>query len=185
MKESPIYPQDLLHPSSLHTGEESTKRRTPFPITTRTAHHMTALVITLLLCLWVSATNAATTSFTPLGFQAGGTNSLAFDVSGDGSTVVGYGGSALGNQAFYWTSATGMVGSGVASSFAYGVNQDGSVIVGSGSASSSKCNALDGCDWRGGRSRQLFRCRWFFGSPWRVSGWPDRGGAKYETKYFW
>jgi uncharacterized membrane protein len=92
------------------------------------------LAIVTFLGLGVSSAEAA--SFTPLGFQTGGTNSFAYDVSGDGSTVVGYGGSALGNQAFYWTSTTGMVGSGVGSSFAYGVNQDGSVIVGSGSVSS-------------------------------------------------
>ena len=90
--------------------------------------------IVTLLGLGVSSADAA--SFTPLGFHAGGTSSFAWDVSGDGSTVIGHSGSALGSQAFYWTSATGMVGSGVASSFAYGVNQDGSVIVGSGSASS-------------------------------------------------
>ena len=44
-----------------------------------------------LLSATVSVSNAA--SFTPLGFQAGGTSSFAFDVSGDGSTVVGYGAS--------------------------------------------------------------------------------------------
>ena len=135
MEENTIFPQGLLHPSYLYAGQKSTKRETPSPITTRNVYRLTALVITVLLGLWVSALNAAT--FTPLGFQTGGTTSFAFDVSGDGSTVVGYGGSTSGNQAFYWTSATGMMGSGVPSSFAYGVNQDGSVIVGSGSANSS------------------------------------------------
>ena len=133
MKESLNISKKLPHPAYSYAS----KRPITSPLlslTTKTTFQITALVITLLLSLWVSASNAAT--FTPLGFQAGGTSSFAFDVSGDGSTVVGYGGSSLGDQAFYWTSTTGMVGSTVPSSFAYGVNQDGSVIVGSGSASS-------------------------------------------------
>ena len=135
MEQNGIFSLGLLHPSFPHAGEKSPKRETRFPIATEIMYRLTALVITVLLSLWASVSTAAT--FTPLGFQTGGTSSIAWDVSGDGSTVVGYGGSSLGNQAFYWTSATGMVGSGVGSSFAYGVNQDGSVIVGSGSASSS------------------------------------------------
>ncbi len=35
-------------------------------------------------------------------------SSSAFGVSGDGSAVVGYGNTAAGQEAFYWTQATGM-----------------------------------------------------------------------------
>jgi uncharacterized membrane protein len=75
-------------------------------------------------------------TFIGLGDLAGGGNhSIAFSVSGDGSTVVGFSVSASGIEAFRWTSDGGMVGlgdlpGGNFSSNARGVSADGSVIVG-------------------------------------------------------
>jgi probable HAF family extracellular repeat protein len=74
-----------------------------------------------------------------LGFLAGGSISMADDVSADGSVVVGQAdGSAPGSfdrQAFRWTSGGGMVGLGFlpgdSSSQARGVSGDGAVVVGS------------------------------------------------------
>lgn len=71
-----------------------------------------------------------------LGDLPGGSDySLANSFSADGSTVVGYGESANGYEAFRWTKTTGMVGlgdlpGGRFSSSAYGVSGDGSVVVG-------------------------------------------------------
>lgn len=67
----------------------------------------------------------------------GGTSSLAGDVSGDGSVVVGYGSSANGQEAFRWTAAGGIVGlgdlpGGSTNSNAYSISGDGSVVVGLG-----------------------------------------------------
>jgi probable HAF family extracellular repeat protein len=61
----------------------------------------------------------------------------ALGVSADGSIVVGQGASALGNEAFRWTSAGGMVGlgdlpGGFFNSVACAVSADGSVVVGCG-----------------------------------------------------
>ena len=67
--------------------------------------------------------------------------SRAYGVSADGSAVVGEGSSALGEEAFRWTSSGGMVGLGsfIGGEFfsrANGVSADGSVVVGQGSAAS-------------------------------------------------
>ncbi len=73
---------------------------------------------------------------TALGDLPGGiTSSLALDVSGDGSIVVGSSNSTSGEEAFRWTQAGGIVGLGSlpgGSSFsqAFDVSADGSVIVG-------------------------------------------------------
>jgi probable HAF family extracellular repeat protein len=76
-------------------------------------------------------------TFTPLGDLPGGTFfSEATAVSSDGSVVVGVSNSASGKEeAFRWTSATGMVGlsdlpGGSFQSVARHVSSDGSVIVG-------------------------------------------------------
>jgi probable HAF family extracellular repeat protein len=80
--------------------------------------------------------------FTGLGDLPGGAfESFARHVSADGSVVVGQGHSALGEEAFRWTSGTGMVGLGDLSggdfdSFAFGVSGDGSVVVGEGTSAS-------------------------------------------------
>jgi probable HAF family extracellular repeat protein len=66
-----------------------------------------------------------------LGFTSGGSYSQAFDVSNDGSVVVG----RSNSQAFRWTEATGMIGlgflpSGGTESIAIGVSGDGNTVVG-------------------------------------------------------
>jgi uncharacterized membrane protein len=89
----------------------------------------------LALMVWIGlASPAAAVSFTGLGDLPGGRfSSVASDVSGDGSVVVG----ASGSEAFRWTSSGGMVGlgdlpGGRFDSLAYGVSHDGSVVVGAG-----------------------------------------------------
>jgi hypothetical protein len=75
-------------------------------------------------------------SFQGLGdLPGGGFSSLAYDVSADGSTVVGNGESASGTEAFRWRLDTGMQGLGDLPggdffSHAQDVSADGSVIVG-------------------------------------------------------
>lgn len=69
-------------------------------------------------------------SFHGLGFLPGATDSIANDISGDGTVIVGY----SGNHAFRWTESGGMVGLEslpvLNSSEARGVSDDGSTVVG-------------------------------------------------------
>jgi probable HAF family extracellular repeat protein len=80
---------------------------------------------------------AAADEFQGLGFFPGGTYSVAYGISADGTTVIGTGDSTAvpGGEAFRWTSGAGMVGLGLlnggTSSQAGGVSTDGSVVVGS------------------------------------------------------
>lgn len=87
--------------------------------------------------------------FTQLGLinQVGQATSIAYGISGDGSTVVGSSSSTAGMRAFAWTSGGGMVnlgylagsGSGGSSSVANDASQNGSVVVGtSGSGATSR-----------------------------------------------
>ena len=74
-----------------------------------------------------------------LGYLTGASKSGASGVSADGSVVVGYGNSGSGNQAFRWTSASGMVGlgdlaGGEFKSNAIALSADGSIVVGSSSS---------------------------------------------------
>jgi len=75
---------------------------------------------------------------TGLGDLPGGSFlSTPFDVSAEGSVIVGYGFSTAGLEAWRWTQATGMVGlgdlpGGSHISYAQGVSADGSVVVGQG-----------------------------------------------------
>ena len=67
--------------------------------------------------------------------------SQAFGVSADGSVVIGSSSSAVGGEAFRWTSVGGMVGLGDLPgqdfwSFAFGVTADGSTVVGVSQAAS-------------------------------------------------
>jgi uncharacterized membrane protein len=74
-------------------------------------------------------------SFQGFGDFAGGNfNSIALDVSNDGSTVVGSGTTAAGSQAFRWTQSSGMVSLGNVfnQSSACKISADGSTIVGGG-----------------------------------------------------
>ena len=99
------------------------------------------------------------THFQGLGYLPGGSReSWARDASADGSVVVGWSRNASGvNEAFIWTSSTGMVGLGqlpgdtTSSSYsnAYAISADGSVVVGESShkafrwTSSTGIGALD------------------------------------------
>lgn len=76
-------------------------------------------------------------SFQGLGFLPGGNMSQPDGISGDGSTVVGFGTSSNASfaEAFYWTQQTGMIGLGDLPgggfvSQAHGTSADGTVIVG-------------------------------------------------------
>ncbi len=78
-------------------------------------------------------------SFESLGVLPGpgSDSSQAFDVSADGSVVVGGGNIGVNREAFRWTAATGMVSlgdlpGGPVDSDAFGVSADGSVVVGQG-----------------------------------------------------
>jgi probable HAF family extracellular repeat protein len=85
---------------------------------------------------------AQAASFQGLGDLPGGVfGSAAYEVSADGSVVVGLSWSANGQEAFRWTQQTGMVGlgdlpGGYFSSGASGVSADGSVVVGSSRSAS-------------------------------------------------
>jgi probable HAF family extracellular repeat protein len=95
-------------------------------------------------------------SFTGIGSLdgvGGGFRSIAYDVSADGSVVVGEAASNSGRAAFRWTSIDGMAGLGYlpgGNSFsrANAVSADGSVIVGDARSSSRfeafRWNSMDG-----------------------------------------
>lgn len=61
-------------------------------------------------------------------FTGGSFYSAAYDVSANGSVIVGTGSSASGQEAFRWTESGGMVGLGAGT--ARGVSADGSIVVG-------------------------------------------------------
>jgi len=91
------------------------------------------LICAAVLAMGASAAHGAPPSFQGLGDLPGGYFfSHAYDVSDDGSVVVGYsnGDRVLNNgyQAFRWTASTGMVPLGASS--ACGVSADGTVVVG-------------------------------------------------------
>ena len=85
--------------------------------------------------IWQSGT------MTGLGALTGDNSSTALGMTPDGTVVVGYSRTSNGSaeQAFRWTSTTGMVGLGTLTggtqSYAQATNSDGSVIVGSSYAS--------------------------------------------------
>lgn len=87
------------------------------------------------LAAWMSLAGAGQgASFQGLGALADGANSYAFDVSGDGTVVVGQSTAGEISEAFRWTAAGGMAGlgwlPGGKASVAKGASGDGSVIVG-------------------------------------------------------
>lgn len=92
----------------------------------------------LAILILISKITVLGASFRGLGDLPGNSfQSYAFEISADGSTVVGIGNSSLGYQAFRWTSSGGMVGlgdlpGGGFRSEAYDVSSDGSVVVGMG-----------------------------------------------------
>jgi len=105
-------------------------------------------VICLALTFWLAQTSwGSASSFEGLSDLAGGGfYSYAWDVSGDGSTVVGRSYSTSGDQAFRWTTEDDMVGLGhlpdgyIDHSAAYGVSADGSVVVGVSSSAAPEIN---------------------------------------------
>jgi probable HAF family extracellular repeat protein len=72
----------------------------------------------------------------------GETGSIAFAISADGSTVVGYSAAAIGSMAYRWRRDTGIVALGSVSSVAWGVNADGSIVVGSSESSDTSSPAF-------------------------------------------
>jgi probable HAF family extracellular repeat protein len=93
------------------------------------------IVLTALSALGILLNNWNATSPTPslhfigLGDLPGGiANSTAYGVSADGTTVVGYGTSAAGTEAFRWTRKRGMECLGFPEAFA--TSADGSIVVG-------------------------------------------------------
>ena len=95
----------------------------------------------LALLLLVSVGSAQGASFQRLGDLPGRTFlSMTWDVSADGSVVVGRSVSEFGEEAFRWTEAEGMLGlsdlpDGWFQSDALAVSADGSVVVGFGNSS--------------------------------------------------
>ncbi len=94
------------------------------------------LAIAVVLVGPVSAGFSSTASFQGLGDLPGGSVwSIAYDISADGSTVVGDSYSASGREAFRWTKASGLRGLGVmpvenAYSSASSVSGDGGYVTG-------------------------------------------------------
>jgi probable HAF family extracellular repeat protein len=92
--------------------------------------------------------SATADSFLYLGDLPGGdVPSQAFGASADGSVVVGFGNSGNGEEAFRWTSDSGMVGLGDLpddpfNSVALGVSWSGSVVVGLGVVGSGVAEAF-------------------------------------------
>jgi len=105
----------------------------------------------VIFALDVQAAPAA--SFQGLGFFSGDDHeSLAQDVSADGSVVVGYGVTGSGQQAFRWTQSSGLVSLGnlpdgsFKQSWASDVSADGAVVVGYGDPGSG-WNSYRGFHW--------------------------------------
>lgn len=91
------------------------------------------------------------TGMVAIPFMTGGTSSDAWDISGDGNLVVGYGGSTAGTRPFVWRNGLGtinledyLVGAGVSlGNFtrldrAHGISDDGTTIVGYGTSSNGR-----------------------------------------------
>src|SRR5258705_2403792 len=95
------------------------------------------------LATMLGASPAPAITFTPLGDLVGGdTNSTAYAISNDGTTVVGTSSALLGFEAFRWTQLTGMVtlgdlAGGSNDSAAYAASGTGSVSAGVGNAANA------------------------------------------------
>ncbi len=107
----------------------------------RTVYRTIPLSALVAMLFGGTASPAFAAGLTPLGDLPGGIfDSIAKDVSADGSVVVGVSSSASGNEAFRWTAASGMVGlgglqyEGTGESNAFGVSGDGSTVVGFGAS---------------------------------------------------
>jgi probable HAF family extracellular repeat protein len=101
---------------------------------------MTKFKLALALAVGTASGVASAQTLTGLGTLPGGLNSYAYALSADGNVVAGYSPTSTGDQAFRWTSGTGMVAlgtlSGGSSSYAFGLSADGSASAGYGDSSS-------------------------------------------------
>jgi probable HAF family extracellular repeat protein len=110
--------------------------------------------------LWTAAARAQAPTFTGVGDLPGGAvGSAGFDVSADGSVVVGESESASGTEAFRWTLAGGITGLGFLSgadpySTATAVSENGSVVAGTSNGSDGVERAYR---WSGGVMTALNR----------------------------
>lgn len=110
-------------------------------------YRLATLTIGLFLPIFSAFAQEAT--FEGLGdLPGGGMVSQGYDVSADGSVVVGGSNSKNGNEAFYWTEENGMVGleelpGGSFESWSYAISADGSVAAGN----SSSGNGLEAFRW--------------------------------------
>jgi probable HAF family extracellular repeat protein len=100
-------------------------------------------------CAGASLAHAAAPSLTAVGHLASpGVETKAWNISADGSTVVGQSYTTTGLDAFRWTAAGGIVaignlpGSASEYGIANGVNADGSVIAGVGTTSTGAQHAF-------------------------------------------
>ncbi|MHB1033132.1 MAG: PEP-CTERM sorting domain-containing protein [Pirellulales bacterium] len=112
--------------------------------------------VALALCCWMGVGNPAlAASFHGIGDLPGGDQySWAHNVSGDGSTVVGFSASTLGFEAFRWTQASGMVGlgdlpGGAFNSSAKGVSANGSIVAGYGEMEAVGLGGTRAVGWNG------------------------------------
>ncbi len=92
-------------------------------------------LVVLFFCAVLAAPVLASNLILDLGVLSGGTSSTAFDVSADGTVVVGTATDAAGyDHAFRWTQANGMSDLGTlpggVNTLAYAVSADGTTIVG-------------------------------------------------------
>ncbi len=100
--------------------------------------------------------------------------SLAWDVSADGTIIVGEAWGERGREPFYWTEATGMIGlgdqpGGIIHGIARAISSDGSIIVGRGSGDRDD-SAMIWDPIRGGRSlRQVLEDEFGLGE--ELAGW--------------
>ncbi len=126
-----------------------------------------AILSAIVALTFPGPTSANSFSFQGVGDLPGGTvSSVAFGVSADGSTVVGWSISANGQEAYRWTRGGGMVGlgdlpGGNFNSSANGVSSDGSAIIGLGK---NMANAQEAFRWTA--SYRISRTRRF--ARWRV-----------------
>lgn len=116
-----------------------------------------AILLAVAVSSWGVPTEAADGFFRGLGFLLGGEyrSSRPFDISGDGTVVVGQSRSHIGEEAFRWTRATGMTGLGTLGfkeeqepySVAFGVSADGAVVVGGSSSPHSDGDRGEAFRW--------------------------------------
>jgi probable HAF family extracellular repeat protein len=92
--------------------------------------HVVALPVAVLAWANGDSTHAQSAFFMGLGDLPGGTaSSQPWDISADGSVVVGVSNSVGGNEAFRWTRDTGMVALGIPGGGIFRISADGSTII--------------------------------------------------------